>query len=166
MKPFIRITRIPYEEPYHVHLILEASNGEFRGVLEFYDNASAFKEWADALENFPSHSRAVFLHELGSERPEDRSAHYFRLRVFTTDGLGHCAIQLRMNNNSELPYRNLSEFCIRAEAADINRLGALCRKFAVLKHEVLHWRLTEGELYETRLDAEQAAAGDARNARA
>src|SRR5688500_10936359 len=28
MKPFIRITRIPYEEPYHVHLILEASNGE------------------------------------------------------------------------------------------------------------------------------------------
>jgi hypothetical protein len=161
MKPFIRITRIPYEEPYHVHLILEASDGESLGVLEYYDNASAFIKWADALEIFPRHSSDVFLHELGSERPEVRFAHYLRFRAFTTDGLGHCAIQLRMNNNSELPYRSISEFCIRAEAADINRLGALCRKFAMLEHEVLHWRLTEGELYATRIDAEQAAAGDA-----
>jgi len=139
-----------------VRLILEASNGESRGVLEYYDNANAFKEWADALESFPRHSRAVFLHELGSERPEDRNAHYFRFRAFTTDGLGHCAIQIRMNNNAELPDRSISEFCIRAEAADINRLGALCRKFSILEHEVLHWGLKEGELYATRLDAEQA----------
>jgi hypothetical protein len=154
MKPFIRIMRMPYEEPYHVHLVLEASNGESWGFLEYYDNATAFKKWADALENFPRHSTDVFLYELGSERPEDRYAHYFRLRAFTTDGLGHCAIQLRMNNNLELPYRNLAEFCIRAEAADINRLGALCRKFAMLQHEVLYWRVTEGEVYESRLDAE------------
>jgi hypothetical protein len=166
MKPFIRIARIPYEEPYHVHLVLEASNGKSLGALEYYDSANVFKNWADALENFPRHSRDVFLHELGSERPEDRVAHYFRFRAFTTDRLGHCAIQLRMSNNSELPYRSVSEFCIRAEAADINRLGALCRKFAMLEHEVLCWRLTEGELYETRAQAEQAAAGDARNARA
>lgn len=149
-----------------MHLILEASNGNSLGVLEYYDNASAFKEWADALESFPRNGRSAFLHELGSERPEDRFAHYFRLRAFTTDRLGHCAIQLRMNNNSELPDRDISEFCIRAEAADINRLGALCRKFAMLNHEVLHWRLTEGELYETRVDAEQAAASDVRGARA
>jgi len=166
MKPFIRITRIPYEEPYHVHLVLEASNGESLGVLEYYDSANVFKDWADALENFPPHSSAAFLHELGSEQVEDRVAHYFRFHVFTTDRLGHCAIQLRMNNNAELPYRSVSEFCICAEAADINRLGQLCRKFATLKDEVLYWGLTEGELYETRAHAEQAAAGDVRNARA
>jgi hypothetical protein len=156
MRPFLRIIRIPYEEPYHVHLVLEASNGESLGLLEFYDNASALKTWADALENFPRHSSDVFLYELGSERPEDRFAHYFRFRAFTTDGLGHCAVQLRMNNNSALPYRNVSEFCICAEAADINRLGALCRKFALLQHDVLYWRLTEGELYESLEEAEEA----------
>jgi hypothetical protein len=159
MHPFIRIIRIPYEEPYHVHILLEASDGFSLGVLEYYDNADAFKEWADALEVFPRHIHAFFLHERGSERPEDRHAFYFRLRAFTTDGLGHCAIQLRMNNNQDLPFRSISEFCIRAEAADINRFGMLCREFAMLKHEVLYWRVTQGELYRTRAEAEQARMG-------
>src|SRR5262249_39295897 len=129
--------------------------------LEFYLNANALVGWADAMEHFPKHQGSVFLFELGSEKPEDRFAFYFRLRLFTVDSAGHCAIQFRFNNNQALPEREISEFCSLTEAAKINRLGSLCREFAKLRHSVLRWSLTDGKLYESIQEAEQAAPEDA-----
>src|SRR4051812_47158121 len=97
--PSIMITRYPYEEPYHLHLVVDASNGCLRARLGVYDNAASLTKLADVLEVFPRHVTDAHLWELGSERPEDRFAFYFRLRLFVTDRAGHCAIQLRMNNN-------------------------------------------------------------------
>ncbi len=165
MNPYIRITRYPYEEPYHLNLMMTASNGHLCGKLEFYLNTAALIEWADAMETFPKHAQSVFLWDVGSERPEDRFAFYFRLRVFTVDPLGHCAIQLRFNNNAELPDREIVEFCIRSEAAQINRFGRLCREFAKLSHQVLDWSLFDGQLYESTQDAEHINPVDSRNAR-
>jgi hypothetical protein len=34
MKPYIRITRCPYEKPYHLNLVMTASNGQLAGKLE------------------------------------------------------------------------------------------------------------------------------------
>jgi hypothetical protein len=166
MKPYIRITRYPYEEPHHLNLVMTASNGQLVGKLEFYLNADALTEWATELEAFPRHAKSVVLWELGSERPEDRFAFYFRMRLFTTDSVGHGAIQLCLSNNAALPEREVSEFCIRSEAAQINRLGGLLRQFSKLNHQVLDWSLTDGGLYESIQDAEQAGAGAARDARA
>jgi hypothetical protein len=150
MHPYIRITRHPYEEPYHINLVMEASNGKQKWEMEYYDNAESLITWAENLEVFPRHKDDVFLWELGSERPEDRWAYYFRFRVFVTDPAGHCAIQIRFNNNQNLPDREAVEFCIKAEAGQINRLGQLCRKFAELKHELLVWEGNDGRLYESR----------------
>src|SRR6185369_15402945 len=105
MSAYIRITRMPYEEPYHTHLVMEASNGRQRWEFEYYASVKSLIEWATRLEVFPRHKTDVYLFELGSERPEDRSAYYFRFRVFTTDSRGHCAIHLRFNNNEDLPRR-------------------------------------------------------------
>jgi hypothetical protein len=69
---------------------MEATNGRLRGKLEFYCNASDLVELADELEAFPRHATAEYLWELASERVEDRFAHYFRFRLFTTDSVGHC----------------------------------------------------------------------------
>lgn len=52
-------------------------------------------------------------------------------------------------------------FCIKVEPAALNRLGRLFREFALLKHEVLYWDLTGGELYETKTDAGQRRQPDA-----
>jgi hypothetical protein len=161
MIPFIQIIRRPYEEPYHLNLVVTASNENVRSSLEFYLNANSLVEWADAMETFPKHQSSVFLSELGSERPEDRFAFYFRLRLFTVNARGHCAIQFRFNNNAALPEREISEFCILAEAAQVNRLGSLCREFAKLRHAVLRWSLTDGNLYDTIQEAEQSAPEDA-----
>jgi hypothetical protein len=149
MSAGIRITRIPYEEPYHLCLVMRASNGPHRAEITFYVNAKDLIEWADHLEVFPRHRTDVFLWEVGSERPEDSFAHYVRLRAFIHDSSGHCAIHLRFNNNQDLPDREIAEFCIRAEASQINHLGRLCRGFAELRHELLDWCVEGGQLYVT-----------------
>jgi hypothetical protein len=153
MHPYVRITRHPYEEPHLINLVVEASNGKHKWEMEFYDNAESLRLLSENLEVFPRHKDDVFLWEIGSEYPEDRWAYYFRFRVFLTDASGHCAIQIRFNNNRDLPDREVVEFCLRAEAGQINRLGQLCRKFAELKHELLVWEGNEGALYESKHEA-------------
>ena len=139
MDSYIRITRHPYEEPHHLHLEWAVSNGDHATTFEVYLNADVLVHFADALEVFPRHATDVFLFELGSERPEDRWAYYFRFRAFTTDGLGHSAVHLRFNNNRDLPERTIAEFCIPAEPSQLNRLGRLFRNFATLQHRRLEW---------------------------
>jgi hypothetical protein len=157
MNQFIQIIRQPYEEPHHLNLVLTASSKNVRSSIEFYVNACSLLEWADAMEKFPMHQSSVYLFELGSEKPEDRFAFYFRLRLFTVNSSGHCGIQFRFNNNEPLPQREVAEFCILAEAAQINRLGSLCHEFAKLQQPVLRWSLTDGRLYDSVQEAEQGA---------
>ncbi len=147
MNKYIRITRHPYEEPYHLNLEIEASNGSHVGTMQYYDNADSLISFAENLEVFPRHNSDVFLHELGSERPEDNFAFYFRFRAFTTNSIGGCAIQLRLNNNEKLPELALSEFCIEAEPAAINRLGKLFREFSELNALTLEWDGTDGKVF-------------------
>jgi hypothetical protein len=143
MSNYIRIERIPYEEPYHVQLVWSASNGNVSARFEYYDNAGSLNEIAKHLELFPRHKDDVFLFEIGSEKTEDRFAYYFRFRVFTTDSRGGSAIQIRFSNNNELPDREIVEFCIRTESASLNRLGKLLREFAKLRQEYLAWSESE-----------------------
>jgi len=142
----IKITRHEYEEPYHLNLIFEAANETQCTTLEYYCNATDLQEIAEHLEVFPRHQSDVFLYEFGSEKKEDRHAYYFRMRAFLVNGVGNCAIQIRTNNNEELPEKQISEFCIEAEPSQINKLGQLFRKFAELKHTVLEWSVTEGSV--------------------
>jgi hypothetical protein len=146
---FLKITRHPYEEPHHLNLVVQASNGTQTGSLEIYTTPEALLRSAEALRAFPRHSTDVFLWEIGSERPEDRWAFYFRFRVFLTAPTGESAIHFRFNNNRDLPERQISEFCLTAEPSQINRLGKLLQEFASLQHEILFWRVKEGELLTT-----------------
>ncbi len=82
MASFLKITRHPYEEPHHLNLVVQVSNGTQTGSLEIYTTPEALLRSAEALRAFPRHSTDVFLWEIGSERPEDRWAFYFRFRVF------------------------------------------------------------------------------------
>src|SRR5689334_5400775 len=120
---------MPYEEPHTLNLRVEGSNGHQSAMLEIYANATDLVEVAEALTVFPRHKDDVHLWELGSEKPEDRWAFYFRLRAFTINSVGHCALQIRLNNNKSLPEREIAEFCISAEPSQINYLGKLVAEF-------------------------------------
>lgn len=146
MEAFLRITRYPYEEPYHLNLMVSASNGCQSGSLEIFCAADDLGEAAKVLTIFPRHSTDAFLWELGSEYPEDRFAFYFRFHVFALNSGGGCAIHLRFNNNLELPDRAVTDFCVKAETTKVNLLGELFSDFARLKHEELWWNTKAGGL--------------------
>ncbi|HCG8217763.1 TPA: hypothetical protein NJ504_004747 [Vibrio parahaemolyticus] len=139
MEYCVKIERIPYEEPYHLQLLWDISNGMQSTRFELYNNASDLLKIAKGLEFFPRHPKDVFLYEIGSERAEDNFAYYFRLRAFMVTPQGQCALQIRFCSNAPLPYKHISEFCIQLEPRDLNRLGILFGDFSKLQSHFLAW---------------------------
>ena len=144
MEKLIKITRKPYEEPYHLHLIFKASNGESSGQLEFYDNANHLKELADILEDFPFKSTKLYLWELGSENPKVRFAFYFKCEFSVIKHSSECVIGIRLNNNNDGIDKSISEFNIKCYPAELNKLGQLFREFSKLEKETLNWNGNDG----------------------
>ncbi|MBV6413773.1 MAG: hypothetical protein OMOMHJEC_01592 [Xanthomonadales bacterium] len=147
MNSYLKLTRFAYEEPHNLELQLEVSNGIFSGALHIYLKRSDIEEIGSALLLFPRNSTDVYRFEVGSERLEDRWAYYFLLRAFTFGARGQSAILFRLNNNRDLPFRGLSEFCIEAEVAHINTLGRLLLEFGKLEHERLLWSNAESGVF-------------------
>jgi hypothetical protein len=148
MRPLIIVRRYPYEEPDHVHLEFVVSNGSFGGATDIYCGVEELKEIGRALQNFPAKVGDEYRYEYGSEKPEDRFYRYFLMRTYTTDAVGHCAIQFVINQNSDEPHEGVCRFSLRAEAASINRLGGLFEKFSELRHLEFVWSPDESQLFE------------------
>ncbi len=138
----IQIRRFPYEEPYLVNLVFSASNGVLNGRLEYYCNASDLKDIGKALRSFPRKVPDEYSYEIGSTKPEDRFAYYFAIHAYTTDGSGHCALQIVIDNNGKRPDEEACRFSIKAEPSAINRLGALLITFSKLKHHGIIWSVS------------------------
>lgn len=146
-KSGIKISRYPYEEPYHLNLRIEASNGRFSGNLEYYCNADDLKTLGQQLADFLGSRTDEIIYELGSEKPEDRFAFFLSLRVKAFSG--YCAVSVRLSNNRRCGDLEISEFSIRAEVASLNRLGRMFIHFGRLEHLGLHWWVQDGRLFET-----------------
>jgi hypothetical protein len=148
MKPLLIVRRYPYEEPHHIHLEFVVSNGIFGGATDIYCNVEDLKEMGKALQNFPTEISDEYCYQYGSENPEDRFYRYFLIRVYTTDSVGHCAIQFAINKNSIEPNEGICRFSVQADAASLNRLGVLFEKFHELRHLEFRWSPNEAELFE------------------
>ncbi|MBQ4804548.1 hypothetical protein J8L88_16930 [Aquimarina sp. MMG015] len=146
MKKLIKIVRNSYEEPYHINLIFNASNGETSGQLEIYDHAEKLKILADALEDFPFNSKNAFLWELGSENPKDNFAFYFKCEFSLIKHSSECFIRIRLNNNRNGIEKSISEFSIRCYPTELNKLGKLFREFSKLEKHTLIWNGLEGKI--------------------
>lgn len=141
------LTRYPYEEPYHVQLLLEVSNGRQHASIEYYTNASDLPDLGAALIQFPFTEAKQHIYEIGSEDPLQRFAYYILLRFFLISPLGEAGIEIRFNNNeSSSSDREIAEFTIPADIAGINRLGRLLIQFGQLNHRRLEWDGIDGEL--------------------
>ena len=106
----IKITRFPYEEPYHLNLRIEASNGKMNGRLGYYCNADDLKELGGKLLGYLGNKDQAIVYQLGSEKPEDRFAIFFSFRINPIDFAGHSVIRIRMNNNEPPPATEACEF--------------------------------------------------------
>ncbi|MBL8896240.1 MAG: hypothetical protein JNM84_01370 [Planctomycetes bacterium] len=152
---FLRITRVPYEEPHHLELVVAASNGRQGGEIGIYCNAEELRRFARTLCEMSSQHGASAIWEIGSERAEERWAYHFRIRVSPVLETGLCVVELRFDDLREPPYRELTAFSIDAQPADVDRLAGLLERFANLRHRVLEWRVVDGELRD-EVDSEAA----------
>jgi hypothetical protein len=146
VEKFIKITRNPYEEPYHINLIFKASNGESSGQLEIYDNADKLEKLADVLEDFPFKETKTFLWELGSEKAKDNFAFYFKCEFSLIKHSSECVVGIRLNNNENGVEKSISEFYINCYPAELNKLGQLFREFSKLEKETLIWNGLDGKV--------------------
>jgi hypothetical protein len=145
MKPLLKLTRHPYEEPYHIELHVEASNGRQHASIEYYTNADDLPALGDALMQFPFTDSKEHIYEIGTEEPAARFAYHLRFRFFLIRPIGDSGIEIRFHNNREAaPDREIAEFTIPCEVAGINRLGKLLKDFGRLQHRVLEWDGNEG----------------------
>jgi len=144
MRSFLNITRHPYEEPYHVNLLVSAGNRSTQAEIEIYANASDLKDVASSLLGFPKTDNDIFNWELGSENEHDRFAFYFRLRIFQISPTGRSAIEFRFNNNQKPPNQQIVEFCIDAYPSDLDRLGTMFEKFSRLEDLTMEWHVHPG----------------------
>ncbi|MDY7395630.1 hypothetical protein UMM65_10285 [Aureibaculum sp. 2210JD6-5] len=142
MEKIIHIVRQPYEEPYHINLIFEASNGQNTGQLEIYDNADQLKKIAEALEDFPLNGTKHFVWELGSEKQKENFAFYFKCEFSLLNHSNDCVIGIRLNNNKN----SLSKFNIHCSPSELNKLGQLFREFSKLEKKTLTWYGFDGEV--------------------
>jgi hypothetical protein len=144
----IEISRTPYEEPYHLRLRITASNGRLCGELEYYCSADDLLTLGAEMRAYSGNREREIAYQLGSEKPEERFAFSLSLRVRAIDSRGDCRVIVRLNNNESSPDTEVTEFSIPAEVADVNRLGELLAGFGELRHRLLIWRVTSGELME------------------
>jgi hypothetical protein len=149
MENQIIVKRYPYEEPYCIQIEFVVSNDKFRGSTDIYCDVQNLAEIGNALQEFPKKIDDEFVYEYGSEVKEDKFYRYFRLRVYLTDSLGHCAIQFYINKNMDEPEEGICQFSIKAEAFAVNRLGKLFEKFSKLKHLEFKWTPKGDEMFET-----------------
>ena len=139
----IQIRRLPYEEPHHLDLVFSASNGTFAGAVEYYCNTPDLEDLGKSLQAFPTTVPDAYSYETGQERFDND----FASHVYTTDAVGHCALQVVIDNHRARPDEGACRFSIPAEPAAINRLGRLLFQFAKLRHYELKWTPSgEGDL--------------------
>jgi hypothetical protein len=146
MEPYIVMRRVPYEEPYHLNIELEASNGTFGGAVDFYCSPQALLKIGAALSAFPVKIPDEYIFEYGSPGVGNRVYRHVLLRAYTVGAVGHCGLQISMNRNCAPPDEGICEFSILAEAAALNKLGHLLQRFAQLEHLELKWTPTLAEL--------------------
>ena len=138
MTYFIEVTRVPYEEPYHVELHWHVSNGNTSTKFEYYHNATSIRDIGDRLVDFPKSQKDKYEFVVGSENPMDRFAYYFRFEA-SVQSLNQSTLFFRFNNNDAFPYKEVNEFCIQTDPRKLNELGKLFLKFSKLDDESLYW---------------------------
>ena len=149
MKPLLKLTRFPYEEPYHIELRVEASNGSQSASIDYYTSADDLPVLGEALMEFPFSDSKEHIYEIGTEDPAAQFAYHLYFRFFLIRPTGDSGIEIRFHNNGETaPDREVAEFTIPCDVSGINRLGKLLKEFGKLRHRVLEWDGADGHLTE------------------
>ncbi len=118
------------DEP-HVRLII--SSGDFSAAQDSYISDEYFLEFGKALQTFPQHLKHEVIFDDGS--PDPKYYCYILLRAFVYDGVGHSALEVRIENHGVAPYSAAAHFHILCEVATLNDLGKSLESWVVSKEK-------------------------------
>lgn len=139
MKKSLHLIRIPYEEPYHLNLLIRVSNDDHSAELEFYTSNESLLKFAEDLENFPMDNQQEVIWELGSENPEDKFGFFFRIHA-TLNTSNDVSINIRLCDNSDIIHPICSNLILSCNVEELNNLGRLLNHFSVLGEMKLQWQ--------------------------
>ncbi len=119
--PHIGIKRVPYEEPYHLNLLISVSDGASEGSLEYYCNTSDLLDIGNALEAISEGGRNEYVYEVGSTQPKNRWAYHFYLRALASTP-EKCELQIAFTDHSAEPIHSY-KFSITSNFDSVSLLG-------------------------------------------
>lgn len=104
---------------------INLSNADTSATLDFWGYADNFREFGEGLVNFPKSYKDIVTYELGEEKNdgEMKWAYYLLLQAFCLDPSGQSAIKVIVDNHSDIPNYQRSEFYIKSDPGTLNRLG-------------------------------------------
>jgi hypothetical protein len=102
---------------------LSLSNGTTSTAISFYHDIDFFKKFAQDLINFPKTIDDSVLMEIGKDNL--KWAYWIRIRIYCYEPAGRTAIEIKINNNEEVPQTNKCEFFINTVPASINNFGQM-----------------------------------------
>jgi hypothetical protein len=126
----IRISRSGRDDP-PPHIELSISSRGFAAQQDSYIDDEQWLDFGKALQSFPQSLDHEVVFESGS--PDPLYHDYIRLRAFVYDGVGHAAMEVRMENHSAPPYTSSAHFHVLCDAAVWNHLGQLLESWAQSK---------------------------------
>lgn len=136
----IIVRRYPYEEPEDLHIMFLVSNSNFSSKVDIYCCPDDLEKIGKSLRVFPTKVPDEYVYEYGSEDPGKKFYRFFKMRIYTIQLSGQCAIQFAINLNENEPNEGISRFSISPiEPMSLSRLGDLFISFSKLQHLEFCW---------------------------
>ncbi len=124
------------DEP-QMHIGIQATDGNNKMVQDMFVERGELNRWAQDLAAFPKSAGHEAVFQYGVRDAEFYAMVRFTAFVHEKDGL--CALEVILDNNSQRPFQNRAEFCIRCRQDDIRRLGEQILDWDADKNLMMEW---------------------------
>ena len=98
-KSFLEL-KVIWKDDDMIELKITASNLDFRGITEVYDQSECLSEFANLLTHFPNENNTLF-YEMG----EKDSYAYFSMKFYSIDSDSHKGVEINIESNVPTEYR-------------------------------------------------------------
>ena len=122
----------------HCSFDVDIIRPDVKAHVYFYGNTDTFATFGKALIAFPQSATDTVLFEAGQKGHS--SFGYLLIKAYCTSPAGHTALKIIAENNEDGAAHYRFEFSIAAEAASINKLGALLANWQVKNTPQLVWK--------------------------
>jgi hypothetical protein len=136
----IRITRVPYEEPYTINLIFATSNGFFSGAVEIYCETSELRLLGQRLAELTGEVDQKLEWSYGGLADVSVLHSYLSISVKPQDSTGHYCLEITMSAGGTEGGR--CSLKLHSDTSSINELGNLLVEFSELSHQLFEWPST------------------------